>query len=96
MEFALVQEQQLRFGGDKMKKYYKGQYIEMTAEEIAERQKDIPATSYEQRVINRIRERYSVDDELALLRQRVLKADEFEEYFDFVEKVKAEERAREV
>ena len=79
-----------------MKKYYKGQYIEMTAEEIAEIQKDIPIIPYEQRVVNRIREKYSVDDELALLRQRVLKADEFEEYYDFVEAVKAEERAREV
>ena len=79
-----------------MKKYYKGQYIEMTAEEIAERQKDIPATSYEQRVVNRIRERYTVDDELAILRQRVLKADEFQRYYDFVEEVKAEERAKEV
>ena len=79
-----------------MKKYYKGKYIEMTEEEIAEIRKNELEIPYEQRVINRIRERYSVDDELALLRQRVLKADEFEEYFDFVEKVKAEERAREV
>lgn len=47
---------------------------------------------YEQRVVNRIREVYSVDDELALLRQRVLKADEFEQYYNFVEKIKEEER----
>ena len=73
-----------------------GIYRDMTAEEIAEMQKDIPSIPYEQRVINRIRERYSVDDELALLRQRVLKADEFEEYYDFVEAIKLEERAREV
>ena len=73
-----------------------GIYRDMTAEEIAEIKKETPSIPYEQRVVKRIREKYSVDDELALLRQRVLKADEFEEYFDFVEKVKAEERAKEV
>ena len=65
---------------------------DMTAEEIAEMQKNCLDTPYEQRVVNRIREVYSVDDELALLRQRVLKADEFQEYFNFVEKIKEEER----
>lgn len=73
-----------------MKKYTDGQYIEMTAEEIAELQ--LPAIPYEERVVSRIRERYSVDDEIALLRQRVLKPDEFEEYYSFAEKVKEEER----
>lgn len=73
-----------------MKKYINGQYIEMTAEELAEIQSDpIP---YEQRVVNRIREVYSVDDELAILRQRDTKPEEFAEYNEFVEKVKAEER----
>lgn len=74
-----------------------GIYREATAEEIAELNSYTPEPiPYEQRVANRIRERFSVDDELALLRQRVLKADEFEEYYSFVEAVKAEERAREV
>ncbi len=73
-----------------MKKYINGQYIEMTAQEIAELETlSIP---YEQRVVARIREVYSVDDELALLRQRVLKPDEFEKYYTFVEKIKEEER----
>lgn len=48
---------------------------------------------YEQRVVNRIRELYSVDDELALLRQRDTKPEEFAEYNAFVEQIKAEERA---
>ena len=73
-----------------------GIYRDMTAEETAEFKKDAPSIPYEQRVVNRIREVYSIDDELALLRQRVLKADEFEQYNDFVEKVKAEEREKEV
>lgn len=76
-----------------MKKYINGQYIEMTPEEIAEISKyNIP---YEQRVINRIREKYSIDDELAILRQRDTKPEEFAEYNAFVELVKAEERAYE-
>ena len=73
-----------------MKKYIDGQYIEMTAEEIAEL--ETPTIPYAQRVVARIREVYSVDDELALLRQRVLKPDEFERYYTFVEKIKEEER----
>ena len=47
---------------------------------------------YEQRVVNRIREVYSIDDELAILRQRDTKPEEFAEYNAFVEKVKAEEK----
>ena len=47
---------------------------------------------YEQRVVNRIRDVYSVDDEIAILRQRDTKPEEFAKYNAFVEKVKAEER----
>ena len=69
-----------------------GVYRDMTEEEVAEMQK-IPPIPYEQRVVNRIREKYSIDDELAILRQRDTKPEEFAEYNAFVEKVKAEERA---
>lgn len=77
-----------------MKRYENGQYIEMTKEELAEYEKNreeqiIP---YEQRVVNRIREVYSVDDELAILRQRDTKPEEFEQYNAFVEQIKAEEK----
>lgn len=75
-----------------MKKYINGQYIEMTPEEIAEMQKDIPSIPYEQRVVNRIRAVYSIDDELAILRQRDTKPEEFAEYNAFVERIKTEER----
>ena len=73
-----------------MKIYDNGIYRDMTAQETAEMQP--PSIPYEQRVVSRIREKYSVDDELALLRQRVLKPDEFERYYDFVERIKEEER----
>ena len=76
-----------------MRIYDNGIYRDMTAEEIAEMQKDIPSIPYEQRVVAHIRERYSVDDELAILRQRDSKPEEFAEYNAYVEKVKAEERA---
>ena len=65
---------------------------DMTPEEIVEMQKNIPVIPYEQRVVNRIREVYSIDDELAILRQRDTKPEEFAEYNAFVEKVKEEER----
>ena len=73
-----------------MKVYENGIYRDMTEEEIAEMQ--TPSVPYEQRVVNRIRERYSVDDELAILRQRDTKPEEFAEYDAFVEAIKAEER----
>ena len=76
-----------------MRVYEDGIYREMTEQEIAEMEANMPTIPYEQRVVARIRERYSVDDELAILRQRDTKPDEFAAYNDFVEKVKAEERS---
>lgn len=75
-----------------MRVYEDGVYREMTEKEIAEMEANKPNIPYEQRVVLRIRERYSVDDELAILRQRDTKPDEFAAYNDFVEKVKREER----
>ena len=42
---------------------------------------------------NRIRERYSISDELAILRQRDTKPEEFAEYNAFAEQAKAEVNA---
>ena len=75
-----------------MKKYINGEYVEMTEEEIAELQKDVPDIPYEERIVSRIREKYSVNDELAILRQRSTKPEEFEEYNAFVEQIKQEEK----
>lgn len=66
---------------------------EMTAEEIAELKAQTPSMPYEQRVVDRIRAVYSIDDELAILRQRDTKPEEFAEYNAFCERIKAEERA---
>lgn len=75
-----------------MKKCIDGVEIELTDEEIAQLETEHFNVPYEQRVVNRIREKYSVDDELAILRQRDTKPLEFAVYNAYVEKVKAEER----
>ena len=63
-----------------------GIYRDMTAAELAELEGvTLEPIPYEQRVVSRIRERYSVDDELAILRQRDSKPEEFAEYNTFVE-----------
>ena len=69
-----------------------GEKVLMTEEEIAEMKNELLNIPYEQRVVDRIRLKYSVDDELAILRQRDTKPDEFIAYNDFVEEIKAEER----
>lgn len=53
---------------------------------------EIITIPYEERVVSRIRAIYSVDDELAILRQRDTKPDEFAEYNRVVEAIKEEER----
>lgn len=50
----------------------------------------VPVPTCEQRVQQSIRERYSVADELAILRQRDTKPDEFAAYFEYAEQCKAQ------
>lgn len=59
---------------------------------IVEVEQEIVVVPYKERIISRIREVYSIDDELAILRQRDTKPEEFEQYNAFVEQIKAEER----
>lgn len=75
-----------------MKKWLNGEMVEMTEQEIAEMHEPDLLLTYEQRIVLRVREKYSVDDELAILRQRDTKPDEFAAYNDFVEGIKREER----
>ena len=49
---------------------------------------EIPVIPYERQVETLIRERYTVSDELAILRQRDTKPEEFEEYNAFCEECK--------
>lgn len=57
-----------------------------------EEEQPIPEMRYEEQVVAKIRERYSVDDELAILRQRDTKPDEFEAYNAYAESCKEEAR----
>lgn len=75
-----------------MRVYEDGIYREMTEQEIAEIEANKPNIPYEHRVVARIRERYSVDDELAILRQRDSKLEEFSVYNEYVEAIKTEEK----
>lgn len=52
----------------------------------------LPSADYGKRVEELIREHYTVSDELAILRQRDTKPEEFAEYFAFCEKCKKEAR----
>lgn len=44
---------------------------------------------YENMIVNEIRKKYSLNQELAILRQRDSKFYEYQEYFDYVEQCKA-------
>ena len=63
----------------------------LTAEEI---QALKPAINYDQLVSDLIHGRYTIDQEIAINRQRDTKPEEFQEYFDFCEqcKIKAHEQ----
>ena len=49
-----------------------------------------PSSSYAKEVEDRIRLRYSLSEELAILRQRDTKREEFDKYFAYAEECKAE------
>ncbi|MBE6802504.1 MAG: hypothetical protein E7530_06445 [Ruminococcaceae bacterium] len=72
-----------------MKVLENGVYREMTWEEIADIELNIETPTRKEIIVSAIREKYSVDDEIAILRQRDTKPREFEEYFNFVEKIKS-------
>ena len=49
--------------------------------------------SYDEKVVSLIREKYSLDEELAIQRQRDTKPEEFKAYFDFCEECKEKAKA---
>lgn len=49
--------------------------------------------NYENLIVSKIRQRYSVNQELAILRQQTTKPEEYQEYFDYVEQCKAEAKS---
>ena len=73
-----------------MKILENGVIKELTLEEYEEKFGKLVEPTYKEKIINAIRQKYSVDDELAILRQRDSKPEEFTEYFEFVENIKKE------
>lgn len=79
-------------GVESMKKYENGKYVKMTKAEIEEMKAKMPqppVLTYEERVNAAIRERYTVSQEFAILRQRDEKPEEFKEYYAYCEACKA-------
>ena len=83
-----------------MKKLVNGQYVEMTADEIAQAQEEakkhmdeIPIPSYDELVDAEIRKRYSVSQEFAILRQKDEKPEEYAEYYAYCEHCKESVKA---
>lgn len=80
-----------------MKKYVNGKYIEFTPEELAALQAEQEAAerqywasvNYAEAVNEKIRERYSISDEFAILRQKDEKPEEYATYFAYCEECKA-------
>lgn len=64
---------------------------------LARKNKEVNPASwerlYENEIIRRIRKKYTVNQELAILRQRDTKPDEYAEYNAYVEQCKAEVKA---
>lgn len=75
--------------GNELREVYtdNGARITVTWEEYTP--EPAPEPSYEEQVVTLIRERYSTDDELAILRQRDTKPEEFKAYDDYCEACKA-------
>ena len=79
-----------------MKKYVNGEYIEMTAEEIAEMQAQNEQeqaeywsnVDYGEAINAEIRKRYTESQEFAILRQKDEKPDEYAEYYAYCEQSK--------
>lgn len=66
----------------------KGRVIELPDPEPIEIR--ITKAEYPSYVAMKIHERYSIDDEIAILRQKTEKPAEYEEYYAFCERVKEE------
>ena len=85
-----------------MKKLVNGKYIELTPEEVAaceearkaEEREYWSSIPYDEAVNNKIRERYSVSQEFAILRQKDEKPEEYAEYFAYCEECKAFVRSK--
>lgn len=85
-----------------MKRYRNGQYLELSPEELAEKEASQRAAEaafwnsvpYDDAVNEQIRQRYSQSQEFAILRQKTEKPDEFDAYYAYCEACKAYVRGK--
>ena len=75
---------------ERLKNLPKQQEVELTPEEIQQELENSKQQRYEAVVVSKIRKRYSINQELAILRQRDTKPEEYFEYNAYVEQCKAE------
>lgn len=66
------------------------QELVLTEEQIQAELEFVKQQQYENLIVAKIRQKYNVNQELAILRQRDTKTEEFEEYNAYVEQCKAE------
>lgn len=91
IEVASIPKPEQKEGYYPVMHYRNGEIVyeyEPIPEMPVEEEQPIPKMTYEQQVVAKIRERYSVDDELAILRQRDTKPDEFDAYNAYAEACK--------
>lgn len=72
--------------------YQKGKIIKEEKEQSVEPVNQI--MPYEELVVQLIREKYTLDDELAIQRQKETKPDEWEAYFAYCEECKAKAKEK--
>lgn len=65
------------------------QELVLTEEEIQAELERAKQITYENKIVALIREKYNINQELALLRQKDTKAEEYNEYYAYVEECKA-------
>jgi hypothetical protein len=68
--------------------------LTFNVEKYNNRKQTEKADNYENEIISLIRQKYTINQELAILRQRDIKPEEYQEYFDYVEQCKAEVKAK--
>ena len=64
--------------------------IVLTEEQIQAERELAKKNQYENLIVAKIRQKYSINQELAIIRQRDAKPEEFAEYNEYVEQCKAE------
>ena len=67
--------------------------IVLTKEQIQKEVERAKEQEYENKIVALIRQKYNVNQELAILRQREVKPQEFAEYNEYVEQCKAEAKS---